>query len=696
MTIVAIVAALLASEPGDLERALTPALREVLHPLPELLDGSRAARLAWVAELGRRADRRHRHSDARAWRVIMGWPEAEDEGALTGWDRSALDRSLGRYPVPRGKVDPATDLAASVALAWLDPGQFACQFPLRARFLRERGLGPPEDAYTRRRCAAFEAWARSDDVVAIDVIYVGQRWVDAAATMGHVIFRIRERELGVADGPSFARVFSYVAKDPTDTPGYMLRGLTGGLTAGVHLESMGDVVARYGLSEGRDMQVFELALSPDERRLLLAEVFAQMRHDMRIPYAFLSVNCASMAWDTLRAVLPELPRRAELLVHPHEVVSMLVAAGRAAPREVLAARKTRAIAAEAAREWAGAPTSRPEVAAVHAARWGTAEERTRALEALARSLEDDPIDPARGRDEATALARYLDEVLDIESFAVDQALRQTTALATSPALDAALAARAALPQATVQGQVRAPEGPIRRAGSRRGMISADWTSGGRALVGWRAAVLAEEAGEARVIGLRRASRMRLLDNALTLSTDGRGVALEEERLTVLASATWGTGVRTDEGWLASRLGFGMALETWSRPRDGMPFAIRAALGPGLTLLASDDFGSHLVIASELALASWTGEPARGAAFRASLGLALESALTLGSPLVRLLARGRMAPALDLDGGQLELEATLALDLAAAPDDGVFLRISASFASGLPAGDGWTIGASVSF
>lgn len=687
-------AALLAASPpppsdglARIEALLTPTLRAVLRPAPVLVDETRAARLAWVATLGRRVDARLRLSDSAAWRAIMAWP--------MGDDAEAADTSGDRYPVPAGRTDPATDFAASVALAWLDGHELACRFPLRARFLRDHDLAPQPNDLDAGRCGAFERWARLDLVDGIEVIYVTQKWSDAAATMGHVVFRVRLKDGGVVAGPSASLVFSYVAKDPTDTPGYMLKGMTGGLTAGVKLEGFGDTFARYGLEEGRDMQVYDLRLDADERRYLLAEVFAQARGEMQVPYAFFTTNCATMAYDSLRAVLPELPEHAGFLVHPHEVVSLLLAAGRAVPRGIVPARSTRGARGEADREddvrALRGPNERPELARVHEARWASLDERAAALRALEAALAARP--PAA--EEARALARYVDDILDIEAFAVDRAAPRHDEHATSPALEAALSLRAGLPRGEAEPD---PEpfdsAPIGRSGSRHVGLAATYRDG-RATATWTTAVLHEEAGEARVVGLRRASRMRLVENVLALSTDGRDLAVEEERLTLVDTASWGAGFRTDASWLSAHLGFAFAVETWSRPRDGLSFAVSVRGGPGLTLVAARDFGSHLVVASETALESFSGV-GRDAAFRASTGLALEAALALGSPLARLRARGRVAPAVDLGGLRWEAEARLALDATIAPEDGIFLQFFGAWATGRPSGDGWSAGVGVAF
>lgn len=660
-----------------------PRLAEVVRPAPPLPDASMQSKLRWMAELGHRVDARWQHSRSDAWRSVMGWPEASDEGGL--WPPSpAPDLGVERYPVPRGRDDPAVDFAASVALVWLDPLHFSCDFPLRARFLRDAGLAPPGPLPIEAgKCRAFEAWAELATIDAVDVIYVAQRWQDAAATMGHVLFRVRRAGPQQVIGPSFETVFSYIAKDSIDTPGYVFKGMIGELTAGVKLDYFGDIWARYGVREGRDMHVFELRLDADERRFLLAEVFAQRRHGMAVPYAFFSTNCATLAWDTLRAVLPELPRHEGLLVHPHEVPSMLLAAERARARGVVPAVRTLAKRAEVLREELAAElVELPRFLATHALRWDDVTTRAEALHALRVSVSAGHLSEPTRR----SLAAWTDTVLDIEAFAIDRANHGYVPGATSPALEAALDLRAELPPPTT---VVAPfePAPVGPSGSRRAEVvvgAIDTLGTPRAALTWTTSVLAEAIGEPRQAVLARGSRMRLLVNELTLSSGGDGIAIERERLVVVDSATYADGVRTDQSWLAAHLGFAFGCELMIAPRAGLPFAMQASLGPTLTLAASADFSDYLALESDVRLATWTRVDDGDAAFRSTLGLALALGVALGDPH-RLRARYRVAPGLDLGGFALEHDATIAFDFALGGR--WFFIMRGAYRRGLPVGDG---------
>jgi hypothetical protein len=467
--------------------------------------------------------------------------------------------------------------------------------------------------------------------------------------------------------------------------------------------------ARYGIREGRDLHVYRLVLNDEERRFLLAEVFAQSRYDMKVPYAFLTVNCATMAYDTLRSLLPDLPHRSDLLVHPHEVVSLLLKHNRAVPRGTIPARKTEARDAERRREALGESLARtlttlPEVNRAHAARWSrpasraaTLREVVHALESKLRVADSSHHLPVHG-DNLHTLAAWADAVLDVEAFAVDQATHGYTPGASSPALEAALDLRSLLPASPrYESGLHEPldlkplhAGPTRPSGSRRATIELHTLSNlgstdaatTRFGLGWQTSVLDEEIGEPRLVSLARGSRMRLLVNELVLSSDGAGLSVERDRLVLVDSLTLGDGVRTDTGWVGARLGFGFGLELMSMPRLGLPFMVHLYGGPTLTLAASRDFSNHLALQLDLDVATWTRVAHGDALFRMTGGLVLDAGLALGVAH-RLRLRGRLAPGLDLGGGVLELSATLKLELALIPDSGIFLVLAGSYRHGAP-------------
>jgi len=668
---------------------LTPPLQSVLRPSPPLRSSDQVDKLAWLAELAQRVDRRDGHSHSRAWRKIMHWPEPGE--TLLTFDGTAPDASLLRYPVPGGRRDPAVDFAASVALGWLDERHFSCDFPLRARYLAARDLIPRPTRFEAGKCQAFERWADLKRVEAVEVVYVTPSWADASASMGHVIFRIRHSGSERVTGQSFEPVFSYAAIDnPNKIDWYLFKGLTGGLTTGLKIEAMGEVYRRYGIAQARDMVLYELVLSREELRYLLAEVYSQATQKTAIPYAFLSVNCASLAYDLMQSVLPELPERSDALPHPHEVVSLLLAAGRARPKAILPSRFTRATVAEGrlAALMHGRLREIPGLAALHRQRTSDVATRTKAIAAVATGVSHKALDG----EQADALATYVDALIDIESWAIDVRLGKVDPGATSTVLDTALDLRARLPMHEDDRFLPLPTMALLPSGSRvrelqLGMIGdLAGASSDRMLLRLRLAVLEEQTGEPRQVLLRRGGRITVLRNETTLSFANDEVRLEEERVVIFDSATWSFGPETQIGWLKSRLGFHVSGEALSRPRDDLDFAMRVRGGLNLTLLASPDFADLLVIGLTFEGATWS---AGDADLRLGAGLFIEAGLALGDQ--RLRASVRAIPGWSFPGGfawGVESQVGLALVLDRAL--GMVLEPRWSMRWDLPIPDAWEV------
>jgi hypothetical protein len=636
---------------------LTPALAAVLAPLPPLPTTSQEDKLAWVAELARRADAHHGYSATPAWRAIMNWPEPTD-GLSDSGATPAPDRSLDRYPVPRGRNDPSLDFAASVALAWLDARRFSCDFPLRARFLVDHGLvrGPlPLEA---GRCGAFERWADLERVEAIELIYVTPSWSDPSASMGHVIFRIRHSSEPRITGHSFEPVFAYAAIDnPETTPFYILQGLTGLLTASMTFETMGDAYKRYGEKEGRDLIIYELDLTPRERRFFLAEVYTQRMKKMAIPYAFLTTNCATLAHDLVRAVLPELPRRSSFLMHPHEVVSALLEAGRAHPKALLPSAITRARAAERTVERLSPVTS------------GTAA-------------------PESATD-SSALTDLVDAKLDLEAWVMGQRRAQNPGSPSSAELDELLDRRAALPLRAESRFLPAPVVPIAKSGSRVASIGTGVDSEQRARLSLGFAIMDEPIGAPRQALLNRAGRMRLLASELSFSADPSGARLHALNLVVLSTLGLGDRPRTGLGWWASRSGFNFHFEAMSRPAESLDFGLVVRGGPALTLVTSADFSDHLVL-SLLVEASTFNHRDAAHESRAAIGLEIEAGLRLDASTghtLRLAARS--LPGWSLPHGfAWSIDGDARLELVMSRDAGLLLIPSFRWHWNGPLGNNW--------
>lgn len=639
------------AEGGFAERVagvLTPPLLGVLHPVPPLKSDAMEDKLAWVAELARRADLAQGYSRSTAWRVLMGWPEVDAGVSVTGFVGAAADTSLGRYPVPGGREDPALDFAASVALAWLDARRFSCDFPLRARFLVDRGLVRGPLPIEVGKCREFERWADLERVEAVEAMYATPSWSDPSASMGHILFRIRHRGTERVTGQSFEPVFAYAAIDDPATPFYMLKGLVGELTASMTFEAMGEVYARYGQRESRDLVLYELKLGRRELRFLLAEVYVQRMRKMAVPYAFLTTNCATLAYGLVRAVMPELPRRSDFMMHPHEVVSALLEVGRAEAVGVLPSGVTRARFAE------------------------------RVL----------------GDGSASEVER-VDAAIDLETWAIDRKMGRHSPNVSSPKLDALLDRRAALPMGAERRYLPPQVGVVARSGSRSRAVEVGTDDRGRVLLGATMAVIDEPIGAPRTAVLRASGRMRLMASETTASFDGDVVRLESQRLVVVSTTTLGDLPRSELGvW--GGLGFTAHLETLSAPGEGLDFAALLSGGPALSLWASDDFGDHVGVSLSVAMATYDGSgAAAGHGLRLAVAPELFAAVRVGGGhALRLM--GRASPGWSFPAGfawDVEGEARLEVVLSRS---GILWRTSGRVRWDGPRREGWEVSTGIVF
>ncbi len=675
--------AALRAAPPDTVPALdvVPALRRQEH--------GKTSRLAALAQDGHRIHAQRGLATHPDWLAIMDWQPVSGLDALRidapRWTSYEMD--LARFPVPDGRHDPVVDFAASVALARDDWRWFSCRFPVRARFLHLKGI--VVETPLSERCHALRRWLDPARVEGIDLVYVAQRWRDASASMGHVLLRVREG----GGGGQGDRTVMWVALDPPETPGYLLKGVSGGLRGGPKFETWGEVLTRYRLTEGRDMHIYRLVLDDAEKAALLASIAVRRGGRSRIGYAFFTENCATMLWKILRGVVPELPEHASWMFHPHELPSELLRSGRAEYRETVRARRSLGIDGEAQRArveeelreggWLDVDT-REALAAMDEG----VEARAAALRGLTRTVASSP---AAGQ---ALWARWADYTIDIEAFALDATLGEIRPHATSVAFEEALSLRASIPLVSGPPQTPTPQGTIGPSGSRLGRVLigalADRGRPGapRAAVAWDVSVVDEEPGESRVAQFRRTSRIRLLANRLAWSSNGRDLAIEENRLVLFETAERGRGFETEEGALGARLGSSFAVVTESRPRLGLPFAALVRWGPGLLVAGDPSTFDYLTLTAELEAAAYLGARYAEARVRGVARLGFEVAVQLGAPEHRWRSQASAGLFAQPGGFGAEWRAETRIDLTLDRRSGLGLHLAARWAMGDVAGDGW--------
>lgn len=706
---------------------LTAPLREVFDPASDLAGLPEPRARSLVALLATRLDRARRLSDDRRWRAVMGWG-SPFETPLT-WSAAALDESPARYPVASGRENPRRDLVASVVLAWTDPG-FSCRFPLRARFLRDLDLVPAPLPFDQRLCEGFERWADLDRLDGVELVFATPSFGSAAASAGHVFLRFRPKPGPAVPSRDHERTLGHGVdlRDPDLRDGFAWRGTFGDYRARLLEGPYQRAWLEYGVSEERDLVVYDLRLTEDERRLLLAELWSQRELESRVSYYFFSVNCARLTYDALRAAVPSLPRLTRWYLHPHEVSAVLLREGRLTPRGRVPSRRSRAAAAEEARD-ALAPrlAAVPGFDALHASRHAPEPARLRALDLFAGAFDPSPLTPG----EASDLAAWTDATLDIETHALDVAVSNDAAAPdlggegsrtlpdesrTSPLLDRALDLRAQLPIREDPEPRLEPFGRVDvfAGTSRRPAAAAGADLSGLALVRTRFALVDESPGERRAVRLREGTRTAVLATDLRatftprLGSAAPVLAVDHLRVTLFDHASFGRGVRTTDGPLGARLGAAFGLHTDRRfalsevaggrlPRSGVTSgtAHAAAL---LTVLSGADLSRWLVVGAEARLTALRDR--EGYDLRAGPGLLLDAGAPLASTPHRLSFRARLTDLLSLlarpsaFAPTLETDLHLRLDLLLSPRLGLEAGPYLLFRRGLPTGDAAEAGLAV--
>ena len=260
---------------------------------------------------------------------------AEDREWLTllhverGWHgiRRSLVDDAQFFLSPRGKYDPAAELAATVVglLAPAEPEvkHAVIRFPARAEFLIRR-LGLDRTRLPVPRSQEFEdAYAGlgpRSAAIAFPTAYMNT----PASMFGHTLLVIRSRvKTGMA-----SQAINYAALTGQDGGvAFALKGVMGGYPGHFSLLPYWQKLNEYSDLDQRDVWEYELALSTEDIRRMLLHVW-EMR-GIGTDYFFFDENCAYYLLYLLDAARPELALHAQAApwVIPLDTVRILSEAG---------------------------------------------------------------------------------------------------------------------------------------------------------------------------------------------------------------------------------------------------------------------------------------------------------------------------------------------------------------------------------
>jgi len=190
-----------------------------------------------------------------------------------------------------------------------EPRQAArCRFPARYRLLAERGLAPLD----RGPCAELDAWREQIGEFGLTLIFPESFLGNPASMFGHTLLRFdpSDANSGGSDPPGESLLgwaLDYTADAQGQVgPLYLTRGLFGGYRGRFSLDAYYQKTQVYSDWQDRDIWEYPLAMSREDRELLLLHVW-ELR-DVSLPYYFFTQNCSEKILELLEVVWPGLGR----------------------------------------------------------------------------------------------------------------------------------------------------------------------------------------------------------------------------------------------------------------------------------------------------------------------------------------------------------------------------------------------------
>lgn len=240
------------------------------------------------------------------WHLLLRYEPARTRSGV----RSEA-RSPHFFLAADGRENPRSELAA-LALALENPAiddqHAACRFPARAAWLHQQtGLGP-----ATFDCPTYDEWRRLINPQQATLVFASDYLNNPSSMFGHTFLRLDAPGQN-EDTRLLAYAVNYAAQADARNPfTFAIKGLAGGYPGVFSLMPYYEKVKEYSDMENRDLWEYQLALSPDEVRLLLAHLW-ELR-GVEFPYYFLSRNCSFQLLALLEVARPGLALRKDFPV----------------------------------------------------------------------------------------------------------------------------------------------------------------------------------------------------------------------------------------------------------------------------------------------------------------------------------------------------------------------------------------------
>lgn len=230
-----------------------------------------------------RIDREEIYKD-KAWLALLHYRK---NTLTSGW-RSQAD-AANFFLSPDGKSDPRQELIAATQALFFDGAagaELRCRFPARYVWLQRRLDLPGPDVLAA--CPSLQSWYAPLAADGISIDFASAYLENPSSMFGHTFLRLHR-----AGSPEILTPTINYAADSSRSTGvasFIVKGLVGGFPGIVDQKDYFRRLRTNSDDEGRDVWEYDLALDPDEIRMLLFHVW-EIKEGV-FDYYFLDENCS--------------------------------------------------------------------------------------------------------------------------------------------------------------------------------------------------------------------------------------------------------------------------------------------------------------------------------------------------------------------------------------------------------------------
>jgi hypothetical protein len=214
---------------------------------------------------------------------------------------------------------PYQELLAS--LGAFERGDGQCRFPARFKFLKKHF---PD--LSDKECLEYEQWLAQIEGKNVSLVFASQYITNPISSFGHIFLRFSSGWMPSNMDPTF----SYAADIAEGTSAfvYAYKGIMGGFQGQFAITPAYYQIHTYNNLENRDLWLYELNLTQEQKSFLLAHLWELLRTSS-FDYYFFNENCAGLLLMMLDVLNPQwhLYPKSPLYLPPSEAVKIVYGQG---------------------------------------------------------------------------------------------------------------------------------------------------------------------------------------------------------------------------------------------------------------------------------------------------------------------------------------------------------------------------------